>query len=116
MDKDPIKTEITEETYGEVMILHVVDNSEDIRNEQIRTIILQVGENIKLKKRGWKKINKRIKRPPSVLLSRIPELVEVEGMKSSKSRVMLDRRVVMLMMMSPERKESREKLIEYGQN
>ena len=32
MDEDPSKTEITEETYGEVMTLHDVDISEDIRN------------------------------------------------------------------------------------
>ena len=62
MAQDSSKTEITEETYREVMTLHDVDNSEDIRNEQTGSITLQVGGNMKLKKRGWKKMNKRIKR------------------------------------------------------
>ena len=81
MDEDPSKTEITKETYGELLTLHDVDNSEDMRNEQTRLIKLQVGENMKLKKMGWKKMNKMSKRSTSVSLSRIQELVKWKGEK-----------------------------------
>ena len=87
MDEDPRKTKITKETYGELLTLHDVDNSEDIRNEQTRPIKLQVGDNMKLKKRGWKiDFSLIIKNTGTIGSGR---------WKSSRSRVMLDKRVVM---------------------